>query len=401
MDRSVPWNLFPWQALQQKQGRAPKPHGPHISPHPFRPCIPASERLFFWVSTTSIAKQHKLTIDFSPQQLLTYDNALVASLAESTHSLYGSVIINWIQWCDQSNIPEHHRLPISTNDLKMYIAHKVRVEGASKTINTLAALHAWHTIQDVPWSQHDPLITNLCRAVTSKAPPSTHQDPCPPVTIAHLSALRQHLDLMSSPLDIAVFACACTSFWGVTRLGELVCPISISEPSHHVRRACQMSFPSLLPNQSHPPYLDFHIPWTKTTKSSSANIHLSEWDDNDTDISAIKALAWHLRFSPGLPDSAPLFAYASPHSSSFTPLTRMGMLKCCKQIWKAAELGDCGGHSFRIGGTTELLKRGVSHDAVKIQCHWTSDAWVLYIQHHPNILELEFSRSHARQIHGH
>jgi hypothetical protein len=148
----------------------------------------------------------------------------------------------------------------------------------------------------------------------------------------------------------------------------------------------------------HPPHIStsiYLIPWTKSTKASGANIHLSEWDDNGADTSAIKALAWHLRFSASLPDSAPL-AFPSPDPVGFTPLTRMSMLKRCKQIWKAAGLGDCGGYSFRIGGTMELLKRGVSHEAVKIQGRWTSDAWLLYIRHHPKFFELEFKRSRTR-----
>jgi hypothetical protein len=153
----VPWNLFPRHALHQKQGRAPKARGPHICPHPLRPHVPASERLFFWISSASIAKRRKLAHNFSIQHLLTYDNALVASLAESTRSLYGSAIIDWIQWCDRLNIPEFRRLPISTDDLNMFIAHKVGVEGTSKTTNTLAGLRAWHTIQDVPWPENNPL----------------------------------------------------------------------------------------------------------------------------------------------------------------------------------------------------------------------------------------------------
>ena len=391
----VPWDLYPRHALQQKLGRAPKTSGPHIRPHPYRPPVLASERLFLWVSPASITKRQHLTNKFSPSQLLTYDNALCASLAIGTRQLYGSALIDWIQWCDSSNIPEHRRLPISSDDLRMFIAHKVGVEGASKTTNTLAGLRMWHIIQDVHWPD-DPVLTNLRRAAASHAPPATHRPPRPPVTIAHLAALRQHLNLLDSPCDIAIFACACTAFWGVNRLGELICPISDHEPSHRVRCSCNMSYAPMDPTRSYPPSLDFHIPWTKSTKSSGANVHLSDWDDKGQDTSAIKALAWHLRFSAHLPDSAPLFAYSS--SPDYTPLTRSTFLKRCKTVWSISGLGDCSGHSFRIGGTTELLKRGVSHDVVKIQGRWASDAWQLYIRHHPEILELEYQKTRARVL---
>jgi hypothetical protein len=385
--------------LQQKMGRAPKTSGPHILAHPYRPPVLASERLFLWVSPASIMKRRHLANKFSRSQLLTYDNALCASLADGTRQLYGSALMDWILWCDSSNIPEHRRLPISSDDLKMFIAHKVGVEGASKTTNTLPGLRMWHIIQDVHWP-NDPVLTNLRRAAVSHAPPATHCPPRAPVTIAHLSALRQHLNLVDSPCDIAVFACACTAFWGVNRLGELTCPISDREPSHRVRCSCNMSYPPIDTSRSYPPSLDFHIPWTKSTKSAGANVHLSDWDDKGRDTSAIKALAWHLRFSAHLPDSAPLLAYSSPPTCTpaFTPLTHATFLKRCKAVWSVSGLGDCSGHSFRIGGTTELLKRGVSHDAVKVQGRWASDAWQLYIRHHPEILELEYQKTRARVL---
>lgn len=394
-DPLVPWDLYPRRALQQKLGRAPKASGPHVLPHPYRPHVLSSERLFFWVSPAAIAKRRRLANKFSHSQLLTYDSALCASLADGTRQLYGSALIDWIKWCDSSNIPEHRRLPISSDDLKMFVAHKVGVEGASKTTNTLAGLRMWHIIQDVDWPD-DPALTNLRRAAISHAPPATHRPPRAPVTAAHLAALRQRLNLINDPRDIAVFACACTAFWGLNRLGELVCPSPDREPSHRVRRQCNMSFPPTQPGRHHPSFLDFHIPWTKSTKSLGANVHLSEWDDNGLDTSAIKALAWHLRFSAHLPDSAPLFAYHS--ASSYAPLTRAAFLKRCRSVWKAAGLGDCSGHSFRIGGTTELLKRGVSHDALKVQGRWASDAWQLYIRHHPEVLELEYQKTRARVL---
>ena len=387
--------LYPRLAERQNRGRAPKANAPHTIPHPLRPQVLASERIFFWVSPISINKRQAFAAKYTPAQLLTYDLALLHSLTEGTRSGYGSAIIDWIQWCDRNNIPEDRRLPISPHDIRIYIAHKVGVEGASKTNTVLSGLRAWHTIQDVPWPSGDLLITSLRRAAVSEAPPSTTRPARPAVTINHLAALRQHLNLQSSPFDIAVYACACTAFWGATRLGELVCPIKDSEASHHVTRACNLSFGPPAHTLTHPTSLDLHLPWTKTTKSLGANLHLSEWDDHGADTSATKALTWHLQVSSTLPKSAPLFAYQFPSPTGWTPLTRDAMLKQCRRIWKSVGLGECSGHSFRIGGTTELLLRGVSHDAVKIQGRWSSDAWLRYIRQHPDILELEYARTRA------
>ncbi|KAF8306976.1 hypothetical protein DL93DRAFT_2065117, partial [Clavulina sp. PMI_390] len=88
-----------------------------------------------------------------------------------------------------------------------------------------------------------------------------------------------------------------------------------------------------------------------------------------------------------------LFAFASDEAVGFSSLTRNSLLARCNEVWSACGLGKCSGHSFRIGGTTELLKLGVSHDAVKVQGRWSSDAWLLYIRHHPEILEMEYNKA--------
>jgi hypothetical protein len=48
-------------------------------------------------------------------------------------------------------------------------------------------------------------------------------------------------------------------------------------------------------------------------------------------------------------------------------------LQCCNEIWGAAGYPHTTGHSFRIGGTTELLLPGVTVDVVKAMGRWSSD----------------------------
>ncbi len=387
--------LYPRLADQQNRGRAPRANAPKIIPHPLRPQVLASERIFFWISLASLEKRRRFAIQYTRAQLLTFDNAVLHSLAEGTRSGYGSGIIDWICWCDRNSIPEERRLPISSHDLRIYFAHKVGFEGASKTNTILSGLRAWHIIQDVPWPSEDQLISNLRRAAASEAPPSTICPPRPPVTVHHLAALRQHLNLQADPFDIAVFACACTAFWGLARLGELVCPIKDHEPAQRVARSGVVSHSmSVTPSLTSAPIV-IKLPWTKTTKSAGAILHLSEWDEGCTDISPTKALKYHLHISNMLPESAPLFAFQSSSPKGWTALTRNAMIKRCCAIWKLVGMDKHSGHSFRIGGTTELLLRGVSHDAVKIQGRWTSDAWLRYIRQHPELLEREYAKTRA------
>lgn len=402
--------LYPRLRDQLNKGRTPKKSNSIYFTSPFRPQVLASERLFFWVSDASLVRRRLLIAKNQPPAVVVWDNALRALYAEGTLSAYGSGVVDWIRWCDASSIPEPRRLPIVLDDLRMFIAHKVGVEGASKTNGVLSALQAWHMVQDVPWcGVDDKLVTAFRRGVATHAPPSTRTPPRPPITLAHLRALASFLNL-SDPFDSAVFGLACTCFWGLCRLGELTVPsLKDKEPTHRVLRNCRLSVDWATKSSLSCSSLDLHLPWTKTTRAAGGNVHLSEWNDC-LDISATTALIWHLRLNWNVPDSAPLFSYCPSSSSlssssssvpltasfsTWTPMTKSAFLVRCRDVWAQSGLGDCSGHSFRIGGTTELLKRGVSHDTVKLQGRWASDAWLIYIRDHPDIIELEYARAKA------
>ncbi|TFK16523.1 hypothetical protein FA15DRAFT_607129, partial [Coprinopsis marcescibilis] len=59
-------------------------------------------------------------------------------------------------------------------------------------------------------------------------------------------------------------------------------------------------------------------------------------------------------------------------------LTKSRFLQRCNQIWSCASYPQVTGHSFRIGGTTELLLAGVPPDVVKAMGRWSSDAFLRY-----------------------
>ncbi|KAG1781296.1 hypothetical protein EV702DRAFT_1193475 [Suillus placidus] len=60
----------------------------------------------------------------------------------------------------------------------------------------------------------------------------------------------------------------------------------------------------------------------------------------------------------------------------FLPFTKF--ISRCNSIWSAAGIPTASGHSFRIGGTTELLLSGVPPDVVKALGRWSSDAFLRY-----------------------
>ncbi|KIJ58033.1 hypothetical protein HYDPIDRAFT_48857, partial [Hydnomerulius pinastri MD-312] len=89
----------------------------------------------------------------------------------------------------------------------------------------------------------------------------------------------------------------------------------------------------------------------------------------------IAAITNHLARNPG-PPNIPLFAYIPPRG--WCCLTKKKLMARCNVIWSAAGIPSITGHSFRIGGTTELLLAGVPPDVVKALGRWSSDAFLRY-----------------------
>ncbi|KAI0059038.1 hypothetical protein BV25DRAFT_1809765, partial [Artomyces pyxidatus] len=71
--------------------------------------------------------------------------------------------------------------------------------------------------------------------------------------------------------------------------------------------------------------------------------------------------------------------FAFEQGDSWQTLTKSMFLQRCNEIWKRQGLHVLeGGHSFRIGGTTEWLLRGTPPDVVQKQGRWLSGAFLLY-----------------------
>ncbi|KAI0313352.1 hypothetical protein OF83DRAFT_1024155, partial [Amylostereum chailletii] len=72
-----------------------------------------------------------------------------------------------------------------------------------------------------------------------------------------------------------------------------------------------------------------------------------------------------------------LFAFKT--EGGWAPMILPWFMKICNEIWQDAKL-DCikTGHSFRIGGATEWLLRGLEPNMVAQLGHWESDSFLVY-----------------------
>lgn len=280
-------------------------------------------------------------------------------------------------WCDLREIPEHDRLPISTSNLVLFLAYLSRSHSSSVIRHTVAGLRHWHEVNNVPWAGSSPYVSKIRGAAQLHAPDHTRA-PRPPVTLQHLEALRNGLSF-SNTFDSAVYAVATGGYWGVCRLGELTVPsLTTFDPRYHVQRGTFLMRRSLAGGGRS---LVFRIPWSKTAKRWGAEIVLTSQSHVTCPI---MALDHHLLINAAVPADHGLFSYMEGGNPKY--LTKAAFLARCAAIWRDAGLPIVHGHSFRIGGATEHLRRGLSLDLLQIQGRWTSDAFKLYLRRLDEIL---------------
>ncbi|OBZ72649.1 hypothetical protein A0H81_07917 [Grifola frondosa] len=309
---------------------------------------------------------------------------MLSSLDIKTQKNYGAGLLRFTQFCDGLSIPETLRMPAPEPLLAAFIAKWSGAVARTTIDNWLAGLSFWHAINGAPW-QGNKMLRVTCTGALKNEPAKKAKRP--PVTLEHMHALRDRLNLTNS-FDAAVYAIACTAFWCCRRLGELVIPSpNTFDADKHVAKSAGIRYRKLLGQAE---YAVFHIPWTKTTKHAGADIIAT---GNDEPTSPLTALRHHQNANSRVPSTAPMFAFETSDKKGWAPMTRDWFLQRCNEVWKDAELGQLTGHCFRIGGATELLLRGTHPDIVATQGGWKSRAFLEYWRKIESILPLFISKS--------
>lgn len=146
-----------------------------------------------------------------------------------------------------------------------------------------------------------------------------------------------------------------------------------------------------LPDGTHS--VSFHIPWTKTTKEVGASVVLTAQEHSL--LCPIAALQNHLTINASIPPSFALFAY-TVSSGHFKNLLKHEFLAFVTDIWSSAGLAHVLGHSFCIGGATELPLAGVPPEVVAAIGGWTSLMFLLYWHRMEEILPMSTSKAYKK-----
>ena len=114
-----------------------------------------------------------------------------------------------------------------------------------------------------------------------------------------------------------------------------------------------------------------HLPHTKTHYHGQDVILV----DQHTPINPISLLRNQLHIN-NVSYNNHIFSYAS--ADGMVSLTKGCFLCWCNEIWSALGYPRTTGHSFWIGGTTELLITGTPPNVVKATGQWSSESFLRY-----------------------
>ncbi|KAJ7288768.1 hypothetical protein C8J57DRAFT_1214864 [Mycena rebaudengoi] len=289
--------------------RKPKGSAPKIRPSSFRPHVLAIHRLKNWHSPHSAKIRVARRDRFSTATLLAHDKVLDAALGTGSHSNYGGGLARFHEFCDSEDIPENDRMPASEELIAMFIASWAGRISRSAVDTWVSAVRAWHIVHGASWLMDDHLRF-VKNGVTNLVPESSTRAPRPPVTIPHISALRENLSL-NNTFDSAVLACAECAFFGCNRLGELLPTSHISyDPSKFATRTA-ISFDSDPAGNN---FYAIKAPWTKTTGYAGATLLVSQQDS----LNPVASMEHHLIINKSVPSSSPLFSFQTASVGSAT-----------------------------------------------------------------------------------
>ncbi|KIL71851.1 hypothetical protein M378DRAFT_65500 [Amanita muscaria Koide BX008] len=354
-----------------------------------RPSVPASERLSAWKTPFALESDVELLSSLPHNLSSSLKDNLVKALAPSTRGAYGAGIRRFTDFCDEHNISEEARMPASKYLLASFISEQAGSCSASCIKNWMSGLKAWHEINSAPWNGEDRLV-QLSRSLAAKNGTSFSRPKRPPITRDQLTALRGRLNIREGK-DAAFWALATTAFWGCRRLGELTIPKTDGfDKKLHVQKTA-VSFTH--GSSARSPSISFDIPWTKTTKEKGGKVVLTARDD---DLCPVTALLNHILVNHKVPPDVPLFSYMDNSQSRSIPPVKTKFLEFCNSNVLPHQKKILG-HSFRIGGSVELLLAGVPPEVVASIGGWTSSAFLLYWRKLEDIIPLHVSQAYDRQ----
>ncbi|KIK78724.1 hypothetical protein PAXRUDRAFT_163214, partial [Paxillus rubicundulus Ve08.2h10] len=295
--------------------------------------------------------------------------------AESTKESYGSGLLVFHVFCDTKSIPDSDHAPTSSELISFFISSLAGQYSGGTVTNYLQGVRTWHIMHRLRWSHNDTEIKALLKAAITLAPTSSKRKPREPYTVDILGLMHDNLNL-ADPADVAILACLTTTFWCTAWVGEFTVPcLDAFDPSLHVKPS------NVTHEKDHQGVMvtNFHLP---RMKSALLGEDVS-WAQQHSPLDPQVALQNHFNVN-NPPTDGHLFAYK--HKGGHRPLTKSKFTTSLSSAAKRAGIKPLQGHGVRIGSTLEYLLCNIPFDVIKIKGRWASDAFLVYLRRHAQIL---------------
>ena len=285
----------------------PAPYRQNLSPlpSPLHSHCPANQRLRLW---RPLAPHSQRTSQLSDEDLERIELVMARAWELDTHATYSSGLLHFMVFCDKKNMPERDRAPANHMLLLSFVPTLAGAYSGSAISNYLYGVRAWHILHRVPWRVEKAEMDAMLKAAEKVTPASSKRKKRRPYTIEFILAIRQHPDL-SKPLDVSVFACLTTCFFGTGRVGEFTVPrLDGFNPEIHISRE-RIAYDQTHEGQK---VTVLHVPCTKTSQQGEDLC----WARQEGLVDPEAALYRHLEVND-LPSQGHLFTYRHKNGKSF------------------------------------------------------------------------------------
>ncbi|KAF9521422.1 hypothetical protein CPB83DRAFT_778758, partial [Crepidotus variabilis] len=173
------------------------------------------------------------------------------------------------------------------------------------------------------------------------------------------------------------------AFFGMMRFGEISSRSrsSFDKSKHLTRKDALLGF-----DMNGSRYVRLDLPCAKTARPGEIQFIYLTNQGSLCPIDALNNLASVVPARAG----DPLFSWRD-HHGDIRPMVHSTALRYINNILQEGDFGTSFGHSFRIGGASFFLARGVSPEIVRIAGRWKSLAYELYIRAFEQVASLHLS----------
>ncbi|KAF6744752.1 hypothetical protein DFP72DRAFT_974732, partial [Ephemerocybe angulata] len=202
-----------------------EPVGPLVPLGPLYPPVLVGQRIRRWIPFRQGLDGSHITRTSADR---VYD-VLEQTWNSTTLSTYGSGLGTFHAWCNKQvpPVPDSRCCAVNTPLILDFIACCAGMYSGSTVKNYVYGVKAWHTCHALSWKVDEVHLSSALSAVERLAPPTSKKPKRPPATPEWLESIRSKMD-PDSHFDAAVFACLCSTFWSVSRLGEFAVKGSVA-----------------------------------------------------------------------------------------------------------------------------------------------------------------------------